>query len=133
MKVDELQLYDWVFGIDGAGNRHPCIIAAIDIYPTNKSPRIVTLGGYGYQEENLEPIPFTEKLLQPNGFHRTEGYFVFEDDYYDLTIHLISDSIWLISYRNCEINLPDERIMFSYVHELQHFLRHCKIEKKIFI
>ena len=133
MQVKELQLGDWVYGIDGAGGKHPSVISAVDIYPTNKTPRIVTLGGYGYQQEYLEPIPLTQAILAANfGKVNNTGLYGISDDYYDFDIYEINDGTYLARYHNCEMtNIPDEQVLVRYVHQLQHFMRHCLIEEGI--
>ncbi len=133
MQVKELQLDDWVYGIDGAGGKHPSVISAVDIYPTNKTPRIVTLGGYGYQQEQLEPIPLTQAILAANfGMKNNTGLYGISDDYYDFDIYEINDGTYLARYHNCEMSsIPDEQVLVCYVHQLQHFMRHCLIEEDI--
>lgn len=131
MNVKELTLDDWVYGIDG-GRKNPCVISAVDMYPMNKTPRIVTVGGYGYQQEHLEPIPLTTAILAKNFCKKNNtGLYGISDDYYDFDIYEINDGTFLARYHNCEINLPDEQVMVCYVHQLQHFIRHCAIEENI--
>lgn len=128
MKVKELQLDDWVYGIDG-GVKHPRVISAVDIYPTNKTPRIVTLGGYGYQQEHLEPIPLTAEILEQNGFKKKGHRYGIYDDYFDFEMYEYNDGTWIVTYHCCGMSLPDEQLLVCYVHQLQHFMRHCAIEK----
>ena len=130
MKAKELQLDDWVYGIDG-GVKRPRIIAAVDIYPTNKTPRIVTLGGYGYQQEHLEPIPLTAETLEQNGFKKKGHRYGIYDDYFDFEMYEYNDGTWIVTYHCCEMSLPDEQLLVCYVHQLQHFMRHCAIEKEL--
>lgn len=130
MKVKELQLDDWVYGIDG-GVKRPRIIAAVDIYPTNKTPRIVTIGGYGYQQEHLEPIPLTVEILEQNGFKKKGHRYGIYDDYFDFEMYEYNDGTWIVTYHCCEMPLPDEQLLVCYVHQLQHFMRHCAIEKEL--
>jgi hypothetical protein len=133
MKVKELTLDDLVYGLYPNGQRypHPFRIAAVDIYPTNKSPRIVTVGGYGFQEEHLEPIPLTAEILEQNGFKKKGNRYGIYDDYFDFEMHEYNDGTWLVSYHCCEMSLPDEQLLICYIHQLQHFMRHCGIEKEI--
>ena len=129
MKANELMLGDWIYGIDGAGGKHPARINAVDIYPLNRTPRVVTSGGYGYQQEHLEPIPLTIEILEKN-FEKKVFFGIF-DDYFDLTIYEYSDSLYIADYHCCEMTLPDQRVTVCFVHELQHFLTHCGIKKEI--
>ncbi len=130
MKVKELQLDDWVYGI-GGGVKRTCVISAVDIYPTNKTPRIVTLGGYGYQQEHLEPIPLTAEILEQNGFKKKGHRYGIYDDYFDFEMYEYNDGTWIVTYHCCEMQLPDEQLLVCYVHQLQHFMRHCAIEKEL--
>lgn len=138
MKANELMLGDWVYGLYPNGSRYanPFRISAVDIYPLNKSPRIVTAGGYGFQEEHLAPIPITGEILEKNGFKKVRDklgrvFYSIADDYFDLTIDEITDSIWCIEYDCLEAQFPTCRNLVGHVHELQHALRLYGIEKEI--
>lgn len=80
---------------------------------------------------DLIPIALTLAILVKNGFVQKGPIFVLADDYYDISIHELTDSIWTVTHHNCEMSLPDQRVHISYVHELQHFLRLCGVEKEI--
>ena len=43
----------------------------------------------------------------------------------------ISDSIWFVEYTDCEITMPSQLMIVCNVHELQHALKLCGIEKEI--
>lgn len=109
MKANELMLGDWVYGLYPNGSRYasPFRISAVDIYPSNRSPRIVTMGGYGFQEEHLEPIPLTPEILEKNPRVKNIGYW---DKFGEHTIF----RLYLIPVINQ-----------WYVHGLQHSLRLC--------
>lgn len=138
MKAEELMIGDWVYGLypDGSRYTRPFRISAVDIYPLNRSPRIVTFGGYGFQEEHLEPIPLTPEILEKNGFGYTEGdeelthFYLGEPQFCkDMDLHIGTNNrgvFWLNTYNN------DIRGL-RYIHELQHALRLCGIEKEITI
>ena len=130
MKADELMIGDWVYGLYPNGKRYatPCCIAAIDIYPTNRSPRIVTVGGYGFQIEHLEAIPLTPEILKKNGFKDAQFY---SELLWNDAFQIISDCSSLsIRCKNSDLSLS---IPCDMVHELQHALRLCGIEKEIVI
>ena len=138
MKAEELMIGDWVFGIYPNGKYTPPVcIAAVDIYPNNKSSRIVAYSGYGYQQEDLAPIPLTAEILEKNGF----GYYsiggaeqwLIKDDYYDIEVYEWSDSIWVFRYESTEMNTPHEQRTMSYLHQLQHAFKDCGIDKEITI
>lgn len=73
---------------------------------------------------HIEPIPLTEDILEKNGFKKfAEGQANF--DYTDNDIHLeywIGDGCF--RYYTAEIR---------YVHQLQHLLRLCGVEKSIIL
>lgn len=138
MKAKELMLGDWVYGLYPGGSRYkpPFRISAVDTYPSNKSPRIVTEGGYGFQEEHLAPIPITGEILEKNGFKRVRDklgrvFYSIADDYFDLTIDEITDSIWCMEYDNLEAQFPTCRNLVAHVHELQHALKLYGIDREI--
>ena len=140
MKANELMIGDWVYGLYPNGKRYanPFCISAVDTYPTNRSPRIVTVGGYGFQSEHLEPIPLTAEILEKNGFEIVgrEKYFLVPGD---PSLAIKREPIigahgnsFLIGHF---FEKKDFRwfIELAYIHELQHALRLCGIEKEIVI
>lgn len=89
-----------------------------------------------FQEKYIEPISLTKEILEKNGFsyRKCEGgaeEWWIEDDYYDIVVYEWSDSIWVFRYEGCEMNTPHEQRTFSYVHNLQHALKDCGVDKKI--
>ena len=84
---------------------------------------------YQFAEDCIDPIPLTPEILEKN-FEKKTFYGIY-DDYFDLDIREYSDSVYVATFHNCEMNIPDQQMTFSFVHELQHFLNHCGIEKEI--
>ena len=79
------------------------------------------------REGLLRPIPLTREILEKNGikFHNNVGWFA-EDEEYFLEISTKGDNVyWTIN--DWEYSL----LKLNYVHELQHALRLCEIEKEI--
>ena len=121
MKTNELMIGDWVKNCYGKNERveqileSSVMLAYNDTYP---------LGG-------IEPIPLTAQILKKNGFSKigTIG---------DSYIHCIANDS---CYCEIEINLHDNMLCVNntwfrvnnihYVHELQHALKLCKIDKEI--
>ena len=128
MKANELMIGDWVQDIT------PVVIDAIsneDICTYRAEQGYITAN-----PSNLKPIPLTAEILEKNGFERRKldggaEEFVIADDYYDIVVYEWSDSIWVFRYESCEMNIPHEQRTFSYVHNLQHALRECGIDKEI--
>ena len=64
-------------------------------------------------------------------FNEFKTFFGLYDDNYDLTIREYCDGMYVVNYHSCDMAIPDEQVVVSYVHQLQHFLRHCGIDKEI--
>ena len=77
----------------------------------------------------IEPVPLTAEILEKN-FEKKTFYGIY-DDYFDFDIREYSDSIYVATFHNCEASFPDQSVTLSFVHELQHFLNHCGIEREI--
>lgn len=79
----------------------------------------------------VEPIPLTADILERNGFKRSGTNYIMADDYYDIVVHEISDSIWDVQYTNCEMPVGNQQMCVCHVHQLQHALRMCNEEIEI--
>lgn len=77
----------------------------------------------------LDAIPLTPEIMEKN-FEKKTFYGIY-DDYFDLDIREYSDGLYIVTYHSCEFNIPNQTIHLSWIHELQHFMRHCGIEKEI--
>lgn len=71
--------------------------------------------------EKLLPIPITPRILEENGWY-----------YDDLDGEWCGCGFRISGYNPEEYVILDGRTI-SYVHELQHFLRDCKINKEIIL
>lgn len=96
----------------------------------------------GYQESSMgvEPIPLTPEILEKNGFEKAENiqlynYYLGIDSrvsLHDFAFDINSSNTWHVhiddedycSIANCEL---------TYVHELQHALKLCGIDKEIVV
>ena len=118
MKATELMVCDWV--LDGKKPAQITGIMCDDLFETTLSPRV---GG-----ECISPIPLTSEILEKNGFSLQS----------DNTEFLKLDTYWL----GCELgtfrihNLNKDWWQFGLakirnVHELQHAMRLCGIEKEV--
>ena len=72
-----------------------------------------------------KPIPLTPEILEKNGWEKTPTGYVFYTDgkKYD-------NSLWYIFGSNTFV-VNTAEFQIKYVHELQHALRLCGIEKEI--
>ena len=121
MKKEELMIGDWVW------NTH------------NRQAEQVQEIGSGlvmldyndlYEYDEIEPIPLTEEILEASGFRYHSGeqgmFGVTVSPYYECegSPHIFCDgdpfAVWFEN--ECDIR---------YVHELQHVLRMCGVEKEI--
>lgn len=131
MNIKNLMIGDWVYNA-----HHKCNIrlSPYDFFThghdIDGSQYLTTFSKPTYGRD-LIPIALTPAILEKNGFQQKGPVLVLPDDYYDISIHELTDSIWTVTHHNCEMSFPDQRVHVSYVHELQHFLRLCGVEKKI--
>ena len=79
-----------------------------------------------YHESEIEPIPLTPEILKKNGFRYNDLPFVQSWEQFGLSLYLGGDG-----YRiNCGQNVA---MVIDSVHQLQHALKLCGIEKEIVI
>lgn len=109
METNEIMTGDWFYW-DGLGKQVPTLITRI--YPE-------------MDLKNLKPIPLTAEILINNGWNENSCFFP-EDTDFRLELHIDGNRVlWTINCWEYDI-LPLE-----YVHELQHALKLCRIEKII--
>jgi len=92
--------------------------------------------GEVYDEDDIRPIPITEEILVKNGFvgvPLTDSYEL-NTDYYEIEVWNYSDGLWVVNVHWIEFSsTPDDKLTVSYVHQLQHLLRLCGVEKELTI
>jgi hypothetical protein len=81
--------------------------------------------GEVYDECDIRPIPLTEEILEKNGFKKVN--MTVDGDYRHYHLHGVCIS-W---EEQSSFWYGEGDIEFKYVHELQHLLRLCGIEKEI--
>ena len=109
-----------------------------DIVSLSGRPIHVTLAVLNNWSDNIKPIPLTPEILEKNGFERDKNISLYNaytginsrvtlhDDFMSMNsrnmwhVHIDSEDYCTIA--NCEL---------TYLHELQHLLRLCKIYKEI--
>lgn len=125
MKVDELMIGDWV--IVHARIDRTAKIETVDLHSVKTS-----IGGPWIFDE-IDPIPLTPEILEKNGW---------KHKYYGIYRQTIGETITIdIFPEGCSVeddrgspNLYRLRYhlpALKFVHELQHALRLCGIEKEI--
>lgn len=132
MKANELMIGDWV--LDGKNIAQIVMITCDGIIETtfNENSNI----------ELIEPIPLTQEILEKNGFENgkfnvSPQYYLEDNDVFiGVTLKDIPDKHKGIDiakgklYFQYDISYIEEPI---YVHQLQHALRLCGIEKEIIL
>ena len=119
MEAKDLMIGDYVYN----HRNWECPIVEI-----HKDSAVVIARHYGEEEfrvEDLSPIPLTPEILEKNGWEKTPTGYVFYTDgkRYD-------NSLWYIFGSNTfVVNTAEFQIKF--VHQLQHALRLCGIDKEI--
>lgn len=107
MECTELMLDDWV----------------LDTY-TGKPMRVqvvkIKVG------KGLDPIPITPEILEKNGFEDMGFYSEFKDG--DWRVMCDAKNVAILHREHCNIDTPVE-----YVHDLQHALKLCRIDKEIVV
>lgn len=100
-----------------------------DIVSLSGKPIHVTLAVLNHWSDNIKPISLTPEILEKNGLANDPYDCHFEEDeYMDLEISSEEEGIyWTINYNEYTI------LKLKYVHELQHALKLCGIDKEIII
>ena len=134
MNARELMIGDWVKIIDPKDpiKQISCIDEYLRIVDFWDDERLIVTS-----INNVLPIPLTEEILLKNGFE--------EDDYYSRytlyfdnrrvrssSIEVVpQDEDWSEVEMTIRSGMADISSIVEYVHELQHALRICGIEKEI--
>ena len=130
MRANELMIGDWIYdNYHQAKARVNTLTRALLWAAVEEKD-----GSYDDKQlryEDVQPIPLTTEILERNGFERTGSTYIMADDYYDITVHEVSDSIWEVIYTNCEMSLGSQQMYVCNVHQLQHALRMCDEEIEI--
>lgn len=130
MDVIDLQLLDWLIW----DNVTPCQVTAIgcDYIETTKCG--ITLA----ESHLLKGIPLTPEILEKNGFENDFYHDESVADYHFVRLEGYSyrEDFILVTWCNGELNVVNDligevKIHCENIHELQHALRLCGIDKEI--
>ena len=135
MKTNELMVGDWVLISVWDCNPFPSKVTSIN-YNSYQGKDFVDWIDTEYEEDiemyAVQPIPLTPEILEKNGF--LVGYKQGSITYYhigwDFYLDLDGGEILLKIRRDCDFTFFGI-ISCKYVHELQHALRLCGIDKEI--
>ena len=121
MKAEELMIGDWVYS---SFADVPCKVISIDTIINGFTSVQVSNVKWKKDIVSLSPIPITPEILEKNGF---------SDDYrnYDYNLSYAQSCGDIIGVAIYGRKAAIEDMDFKYVHELQHALRLCGIEKEI--
>lgn len=131
MKLDILQKDDWILLWNPKKIKWIPTRVTIEILYSYENLKM-------YDPSDIKPIMITEKFLQKNGFTKEEiikGFIEWVSS--DRRIILRNDSKFINSNKTWSIHVDSEDMCsicnaeLSFVHELQHILKHCEIRKEI--
>ena len=130
MKATDLMIGDWVSIIepdDFNGYIGKVIITNAEI--NYIMVRIPDMHPHDVFVEDLQPIELTEEILKKNGFLvDSNGIFYLKEN---LKFGLKKDVDYGYWFINRADNYKEYICTCDFVHELQHLLKLCKIEKEI--
>lgn len=127
MTATDLALGDWVYN----SSKEKCKVYAIsNIFDSN-----IHLDNYDKPNDGcfelvfeVEPIPLTAEILQKNGFKEgAEKYYGLEYGKGYIKVEFTAEEPWTYIRNSCYFTSPACR----YVHELQHAMKLCGINKEI--
>lgn len=130
MKITDLMIGDWV--------KPSCWNERVILVGEGR----VTVNSDSYTENEIKPIPLTKEILNQNfDFHTIPSDGIHSKDEFWLLVEK-PKRVWLHQYATSvfvQIDTKDEygcecrllQIKVLHVHELQHALRLCGIEKEI--
>lgn len=117
MKANDLMIGDWVLH-----NTYPERIKLIG----NTMVKVYTCDDT-IDIDELCPIPLTAEILEKNGWSEDAHRFPEDENFY-LELEVRGSEVWWT------INMSEyDIIRLSYVHELQHALKLCKIGKEVLL
>ena len=145
MKATDLMIGDWVYAkvqVDDTGTepvfeRTPKMVTDL----TNSINGIYVEGTSQFAGAEIEPVPLTPEILEKNGFKKNE----YGDFYLDIVAGYVGITVEEIPLSNklffeieyaClgETYHPHTiNVQLNYVHELQHALLLCGIDKEIIL
>ena len=124
MNANELMLGDWIATKSPMGVQNSLIQ---ELYPKG----IITETGGAFLFDEISAIPLTQEILEKNGFAQNYMYNVLKIDedfefwYYPHLGYLRYEYRGELLFKSMD--------GLNYVHQLQHALRFCGIEKEIIL
>ena len=124
MEANELMIGDWVEVPFLEGK--PKIVKVEEILFDEINPEWDGMENYGgVKIKYVKPIPLTSEILEKNEFTKEYGVWV---------IYRHPSFKWFVLYKKefgYAISVGESKVNINYVHELQHALKLCGIDKTI--
>lgn len=129
MEAKDLMVGDWVYDTILKGNTKVEILSLSGIrgdYHDNV-----------WDEKTFEPVPLTAEILEKNGFVLINNFYRFSvQDVYDevvVDVRISEEGCCRVDAEHCSDEIIEAEISAKIwnVHELQHALRLCGIDKEI--
>ena len=142
MKANELMIGDWVVYNGDTKYENPIQIEGMDI---GRSEELITSDREDVGFEGIWPIPLTPEILEKNGWEKCntddDGSIQYEKEYGNINCNLWLPTDKFPGLFGCSRRWEEltqfydmvNELPCSYVHELQHALRLCGIEKEIIL
>lgn len=87
----------------------------------------------GYEYNEIEPIPLTPEILEKNGWIKDGYFYKAEDGSYIQLGELFEHASFRAEKHGIPREIQTSPHLLKYVHQLQHALRLCGIEKEIIL
>jgi len=135
LMIGDLMIGDWVnflINIEGGDTEYDPVV---NEYQPMRIESICAFGevdselGVINDIAQLQPIPLTAEILEKNGFVKDKTQY--DEDFYEFWSEDSDRCIFLYVYKEYFLLFDNSNIEIKYVHELQHALRLCNIEKEI--
>lgn len=131
MNIKDLMIGDWVIR-RGVPEEPMCIynmkVSANTLYLEQDGRGVIE------KFENIEPIPLTSEILEKNNFERNgTDYLIQGFLYWSAFTGRLFIKEFPYKYNDITINITIDICECTYVHELQHILKICKIKKEIIL
>lgn len=138
MKANNLMIGDWLKHANGKFYQ----VTRIDVLSNGDIHYACGTPHLWEYNNKFEPIPLTKEILEKNGFvYKSEGmlyvyYNYAGDGYISIRLSDLLDGEWELAIDNYD-KFNDSHIQYTIdrcflkVHELQHAMKLCGIEKKI--
>jgi hypothetical protein len=123
MKANELMIGDW-YSWEAEGKKY--------YYQVTKE----TFSSPDYDIYNFQPVPLTPEILEKNGFIEITKrikklIWLWKENGVLVEILEATPNVYQLTIHHDSSDLSDQRIYVRHLHELQHALKLCGIEKTI--